>query len=54
MTVRETLIEIVRNEGYDLFKACEIVDGAMSRLKVGKNVLSIGKVEVTITKEGKK
>ena len=49
--IKEQLVEIVRKEGYGFFSACEIVTKAMKNLKPGKNILTIGKIQITINKE---
>ena len=50
MTVKEKLVEIVRQEGYDFMTACEIVTNALMALSKGRNVLRIGGVRVVLIK----
>lgn len=50
MTIKEQLVEIVRQEGYDFITACEVVTDAMQALSVGRNVLRIGRVKVVVVK----
>ena len=51
MTIKEQLVEIVRQEGYDFMTACEVVTNALQALSKGRNVLRIGKVQVVVVKK---
>ena len=51
MTVKEKLVEIVRQEGYDFMTACEVVTNALMALSKGRNVLKIGNVRIVLVKK---
>jgi len=51
MTIKEQLVEIVRQEGYDFMTACEVVTNALQALSKGRNVLRIGRVQVVVVKK---
>lgn len=53
--VKEQLIKILQNQGYDTITACEKVSDfiktTLSKLKLGKHIFYIGKEKVTIKKQ---
>lgn len=53
--VKEQLVIILRNQGYDIITACEVVSEfiktTLSKLKPGKYIFYIGKEKVTIKKQ---
>jgi len=51
MTIKEQLVEIVRQEGYDFMTACEVVTNALMALSKGRNVLKIGNVRIVLVKK---
>jgi len=50
MLIKEKLVDIVREEGFDFFSACHIVTNMLKKLKPGKNIYTIGKAKITLIK----
>ena len=53
-SVREQLIQLVRDAGYDLLAACEEVDRVMKEVREGgmRRTYYIGRMEITLEPRG--
>lgn len=54
MTIKETLVSLLRAEGYDMFNACELASKCIREFKASgktKETYHVGRTSVTIARK---